>query len=177
MKRILSALFLLCFNVAFTADVNDLDPELVKKLKDLNHSKPAETEIIKDKTLEKRVGDFNEKVMPDLLNRVKEYRGRIASEYGYEDKQDESCYEKRELGEADLFVFISSSVPEETLKTYADGMKKLPGAVMVLNGVIGGASKIMPTVDLITRISCGKNVDELKKDNTDCKMVRADINL
>lgn len=177
MKKILLPLFILFFNCAVYAEtVQDLNPELVNKLHELNQTKQAQTEVIKNTDMSKRVTDFGNKDMPDLLNRVQEYNSKLSSDFGYEDDSEKTCYEKRELGEISLYVFISSSIPEETLKTYAADLKKLPGAVMVLNGVIGGASKIMPTVDLISRISCGKNVSELKTENSDCTMARTDIN-
>jgi len=177
MKKILLPLFILFFSTAvFAESVKDLNPELVNKLHELNKTKQAQTEVIKDTDISKRVTDFGNNDMPNLLNKVQDYKSKLSSDFGYEDDSEKTCYEKRELGEISLYVFISSSIPEETLKTYATDLKNISGAVMVLNGVIGGASKIMPTVDLIARISCGKNVNELKTKNADCTMARTDIN-
>lgn len=177
MKKILLPLLILFFSSAAYAEaVKDLNPELVKKLKELNKTKQAQTDIIKSPEMEKRVTEFNNDAMPQLLNKVQQYKGKIASDLGYDEDPEKTCYEKRELGEISLYVFISSSVPEETLQTYAADLKKIPSSVMVLNGVIGSISYIMPTVDLISRISCGKNVNDLKTENSDCAMARTDIN-
>jgi len=50
-----------------------------------------------------------------------------------------------------VYVFVSSSVPLQTLRNYAADMAALEGydAVMVFRGFVGGAGKIGPTARLI----------------------------
>lgn len=174
MKKTLLALLLLCFR-AFAEEPQSLNPDLVKKLHDLKKAEPIEIPVIKDSGLEKKVSDFEKNGMPELLDNVRAWKSKLAAGFGY-DEPEETCYEQKNLGDIELYVFISSSMPEETLSHYASELKKIPSAVMVLNGTVGSISYIMPTVNLLTRISCGKNVDELKEENVDCMIVRTDLN-
>lgn len=177
MKIILSALFVLCFSFGFSDEIKNLSPELTKRLHELKQTKPTNVPIIKNESMEKIVSDFEKHKMPEMLNRVKRYKSDIASKQGYEDNSgEETCYEQKNLGDIELYVFISSSIPESTLKQYASELKKIPSAIMILNGPLGDMSQIMPTVNLLTRISCGKNVNELKEGNTNCPIVRTDLN-
>jgi len=47
-----------------------------------------------------------------------------------------------------LYLFVSSSMPMETLRTYAADLERLgePRAVLVLRGLVGGAQRIGPTL-------------------------------
>jgi conjugal transfer pilus assembly protein TrbC len=174
MKKILLVLLLLCFS-AFAEEPQSLNPDLIKKLHDLKKAGPIEIPVIKDSGLEKKVSDFEKDGMPELLDSVNAWKTKLAEGFGY-DEPEESCYDKKNLGDIELYVFISSSMPEETLSHYASQLKNIPQATMVLNGTVGSISYIMPTVNLLTRISCGKNVDELKEENIDCMIVRTDLN-
>ncbi|MGE4266355.1 MAG: TrbC family F-type conjugative pilus assembly protein [Deferribacterales bacterium] len=174
MKKILLVLLLLCFR-AFAEEPQSLNPDLVKKLHDLKKAEPIEIPIIKDSAIEKKVSDFEKDGMPELLDSVKTWKSKLTEGFGY-DEPEETCYEQKNLGDIELYVFISSSMPEETLRYYASQLKNIPPATMVLNGTVGSISYIMPTVNLLTRISCGKNVDELKEENVDCMIVRTDLN-
>ena len=53
-----------------------------------------------------------------------------------------------------VYLFVSSSIPETTLRTYLAALDKTrdPLAVMVLRGFVGGAAKIKPTMDYMQRI-------------------------
>jgi len=49
-----------------------------------------------------------------------------------------------------MFMFISSSMPVSTLKTYAESMKSIPNTVVfVLRGFVRGVKRIQPTLDFI----------------------------
>jgi len=52
-----------------------------------------------------------------------------------------------------VYVFISSSMPMETLRNYAISIDKGndPNVVMVMRGLIGGISKLIPTMEFIGR--------------------------
>ena len=52
-----------------------------------------------------------------------------------------------------VYVFISSSIPEQTLRAYAIDLEKLgKHAVLVMRGAIGGLKYIKPTAEWSTRI-------------------------
>lgn len=88
---------------------------------------------------------------------------------------EESCLDPQKLGDYRVFVFISSSVPEVTLKNYMRDAVKLKDALLVIRGVIGSADFLKPTQDFITQISCGKKISELKPTDK-CDISRVDIN-
>ncbi len=50
-----------------------------------------------------------------------------------------------------VWILVSSSVPRETLRNYVRDMDRLgdPNVRMVLRGFVGGAKKIMPTLDFV----------------------------
>jgi type-F conjugative transfer system pilin assembly protein TrbC len=91
-------------------------------------------------------------------------------------QEDASCVSPEQVGDPSIYIFISSSVPYETLKNYAETVRALTGdGIMVLNGTIGDPKEIMPTVDFVTKLSCGKSIKELQDDQS-CDMARVDIN-
>ncbi len=51
-----------------------------------------------------------------------------------------------------LYLFISSSMPMDVLRRYAKQAEGLPGAMMVLRGFVGGAGRIKPTVDFMSKV-------------------------
>src|ERR1039457_6910802 len=52
-----------------------------------------------------------------------------------------------------VYIFISSSMPPETLRNYAISVDKVgdPNVVMVMRGMIGGISKMIPTMEFIAK--------------------------
>ncbi len=48
------------------------------------------------------------------------------------------------------YLFISSSMPEVTLRHYAKDMSMVPNASMIMTGFIGGMEKIAPTIQFIS---------------------------
>ncbi len=65
-----------------------------------------------------------------------------------------------------LYVFISSTMPESALRKKVREVSRLSNAVVVLNGFIGGAKKVKPTIEFIANI--------LKKDSA-CKGPQCDL--
>jgi type-F conjugative transfer system pilin assembly protein TrbC len=50
------------------------------------------------------------------------------------------------------YLFISSSVPEATLRNYAKDMSIVPNASMIMIGFVGGMKKMAPTAQFISNI-------------------------
>lgn len=80
-----------------------------------------------------------------------------------------------------VYVFISSSMPAETLRNYAISLDKAgePNVVMVMRGMIGGVSKIRPTMDFIASVLV-KDKECLKKGlsnggNVDCDTFATEV--
>lgn len=63
-----------------------------------------------------------------------------------------------------IYIFISSSIPEETLKSYANAIHKLKdrNITMVLRGCVGGCSKLMPTVQFVQKIIAPSEDNQLQ---------------
>ncbi|NQY62900.1 MAG: conjugal transfer protein TrbC [Alteromonadaceae bacterium] len=65
-----------------------------------------------------------------------------------------------EMGDR-VVLFVSSSMPQSVLRTYARDLSKING-VMILRGFIGGISKMMPTKNWIRKlIVVNKNCDSV----------------
>jgi conjugal transfer pilus assembly protein TrbC len=131
MKRILSALFILCFSVA--------------------HAEMPDNQAMKD-----RAKAFIDQNYGQIQEQIAGYKKRITESAGY---SDETCH--KEIPDKSLYVFISSSMPMATLQAYAADIRHAEGILMVMNGVVGSIDKIMPTIDFTARVSCGKGLDEL----------------
>lgn len=68
-------------------------------------------------------------------------------------------------------LFISSSIPLDVLRKYANQLHAIDGGTMVLNGFIGGSKKMMPTLKFIASIL---NEDAECEDPT-CKKLNVDV--
>jgi len=76
-----------------------------------------------------------------------------------------------------VYIFISSSMPITTIRDTMHLTDEDSRFVYVLRGVIGDGKYIKPTMSYISRLLCGKNVDELTKDDKgDCLFANIDIN-
>jgi hypothetical protein len=89
MKRILSALFILCFSVA--------------------HAEMPDNQAMKD-----RAKAFIDQNYGQIQEQIAGYKKRITESAGY---SDETCH--KEIPDKSLYVFISSSMPMATLQAYA----------------------------------------------------------
>lgn len=76
-----------------------------------------------------------------------------------------------------LVVFVSSSVPLETLRKYASDLEALnePQAVMAMRGFVGGAKKFRPTLEFIWRVIAEDPNLPVLKENTKVRNVSIHI--
>lgn len=166
------------FALVFAADdseligiVNELqkrtEPENNKYQKDINkvyetmkEAKPVEVSIPSYGVFKDEQADIMKRFnLPDI---EKPHEG-------------ESCVDPEQLGDYRVFVFISESVPEVTLKNYMRDAKKRNDILLVMRGVIGSADHLKPTLSFMTKLSCGKEYKDLKPDDG-CAPSRIDIN-
>lgn len=87
--------------------------------------------------------------------KVEEQRRKLAGEMpGREGSAAEPDEAEREGRSGAFYLFVSSSMPLETLRTYAADLARLksPRIVMVLRGFVGGARKIGPTASFIADV-------------------------
>lgn len=77
-----------------------------------------------------------------------------------------------------LYIFISSSIPLETLRAMAADLARLrdPNIIIVLRGFVGGAKLIAPTSTLVAKI-ISNNPECLTAGNTDCTMKPINIEI
>jgi conjugal transfer pilus assembly protein TrbC len=181
MLRILIVFTLLCGialadNRTFTDDLKDLTS-------DNNSYRAQAAEIIEElrKTLENSTiaQDGKELGKEMMADKDKYIDGALASlglEHLQKQREEASCVDPEQVGDPSIYIFISASMPSATLESYAETVRTLTGdGIMVLNGTIGDPQNIMPTVDFVTKLSCGKSLKELQKDQS-CDMARVDIN-
>ncbi|HEY6874231.1 MAG TPA: type-F conjugative transfer system pilin assembly protein TrbC [Geobacteraceae bacterium] len=83
---------------------------------------------------------------------------------------------KGRLGKSErVYLFLSSSMPLETVRNYAASVSRLrdPRVIMVMRGFVGGMTKIQPTIDFVSNV--------LKEDpscafaDTECRMRPANL--
>lgn len=87
--------------------------------------------------------------------RVEEQRRKLAGALpGREENAAEPDEAEREGRSGAFYLFVSSSMPVETLRTYAADLARLksPRIAMVLRGFVGGARKIGPTAAFIADV-------------------------
>ena len=121
------------------------------------------------KEAEKTYREFQEKVMPEVetwKNRLKYENGRIILRDTPKNKTPEANFTRRHFLTEDerIYVFISSSMPKETLKNYASSIDRLKDSriIMVLRGCIGGCRKLMPTAHFVQSIVAPSEKEQLQ---------------
>ncbi|ADD67385.1 type-F conjugative transfer system pilin assembly protein TrbC [Denitrovibrio acetiphilus DSM 12809] len=166
MKVILLALFTLCSSFVSAETLKET-------IDDIKKSAKPDISLPDNQEMREKAKAFIDTGYDALMNKVSEYKKQIAESNGYEIDKDETCHS--ELPDKSLYIFISSSMPEKTLQNYSATARDLEGSLLVINGVIGSIEQIMPTVDFVARISCGKGLADLTEDTT-CDMAKVDIN-
>lgn len=113
----------------------------------------------------------------DIKSIMKNYSKELGIK-DYEKKLEENaCQSKEDLGDNRFFIFISESMPKETLKKYADDLKRLKTGYMVLNGTVGDPKFFKPTINFILEFTCGVTMNDLLENKNKCNNIpRVDIN-
>jgi len=113
--------------------------------------------------------EFQEKVMPEAevwKNRFLYENGRlILRDTPRKETPDADVTKRHFLAEDErIYVFISSSMPKETLKNYASSIDRLKDSriIMVLRGCIGGCRKLMPTAHFVQSIVAPSEKEQLQ---------------
>lgn len=102
-----------------------------------------------------------------------------ASYYPDSSKAKAENKEKSERLPADerVYIFVSSSMPMQTIRNYIDSVVKLndPNIQVVMRGFIGGVSKIGPTISFIS--AAIKDNAACNETREKCTVKRANINI
>lgn len=190
MLRVLIIFILLC-GVAFADNRTLAKPSgsITDDLKNLTGEKNSYRDLaskliqeLKNSMKDNPVADEGRELGKEMMSNKDKYIDSALASLGMEDlretvkNQDTGCVDPEQVGDPSIYIFISASVPSATLENYAETVRALNGdGIMVLNGTIGDPKEIMPTVDFVTKLSCGKTIKELQKDQS-CDMARVDIN-
>jgi len=121
------------------------------------------------KEAEKTYREFQEKVMPEAetwKNRLQYENGHITLRDTPKNKTPEANVTRRHFLAEDerIYVFISSSMPKDTLKNYASSIDRLKDSriIMVLRGCIGGCRKLMPTAHFVQSVVAPSEKEQLQ---------------
>lgn len=110
---------------------------------------------------------------PEWKARMKEMQRAAAAPLGIDVENEQATRKKRAGAKDRLYVFISKTIPLETLRNYARDLEKVPGGVMVLRGFIENGRKLAPTARFVASI--------LRKDRDceglQCEMRRVEIQI
>ena len=93
---------------------------------------------------------FQEKITSESQRIKQSLFGKFTQQNGFGESDENMCLDRLNEDEK-IYLFISSSVPLSTLRTYVRDLDKLndPNIVVVLRGFVGGMQKIRPTLEFI----------------------------
>ncbi len=88
----------------------------------------------------------------------------------------EHLFPDRLLNSEKVFLFISSSMPEQTLRAYAQDLDRLgdPNFVLVLRGFVDNMQKARPTLDFLEKLLVRESGCRLGKDKA-CDLFKVSI--
>lgn len=148
----------------------DNNSEYFKKLSNMNM-------LGDNSSVKKQITKIEEVIKnTDIKSIIKNYSKELEIK-DYEKKLEENaCQSEEDLGDNKFFVFISESMPKETLKKYADDLKRLKTGYMILNGTVGDPKSFKPTINFILEFACGITMNDLTTENKCNDIPRVDIN-
>ena len=159
MKKLIITLFL---SILLTASQANNAPILPKNVK--AHKIPQEEIDRINKFLNsKEIAIYKQKIKKIInsksyqTNRTKAF-AQVKRSLNIPVTQDQSISGHR------FYLFVSSTIPEKNLRSYARQLAQIPNAKLVLRGFIGGAKKMAPTLKFIKKSSkknpfCSKGIN------------------
>ena len=163
------------FIVAADENVNGIDKVNLAIQRAIEAEKNIQLPVQKDQG-GKFKETFNSDKLFDSVEKEKERLGKklnpdSSTAKGKTEKSsiEEKSSAPRFSSEERVYLFISESVPEDTLRVYAKDIAKLPheNSFFVMRGFVGGMKNFKPTIDFIQRI-------RLKKKSCDFKSVQCE---
>lgn len=156
MKRalLIYSVFATC---AFSYDVNELVAKMQGRVGDPNIKAISQTTTPEmQQQMEKFKGTYQNKLsdIQEWQDKMDYVDGRVV----FKEKSVVKKKDTRALGifnnEERIYIFMSSSVPRETIMEYAKTINKygLTNIVMVMRGCIGGCEKVKPTIQYLRDI-------------------------
>ena len=182
MKILYLLLFLFFSSLVFSSEIgipeqSAIDKkrfeERVKKISD----KASELRLTHDDKISETEQVINSE---EYLKRKNELSQKVALSMGFdsEEKTKDQAIKTiiRPLPEGhNPILFISSSMPDYIIHRYAKDLDKL-GGTMILRGTLGGISKLMPTIQFISKIS-KINMDCIDTTTKTCKRYNIEVRI
>jgi conjugal transfer pilus assembly protein TrbC len=152
--------------------------DLKKNLKVPENLHEKKGQEIAEKTYQQYLSrEFQEKLQAET-DRLKEgvFKKPIEEYYSDSSKEIEKTKGKLQPTER-IYIFISSSVPIQTLRNYASSLDRLgdPNIVMVMRGFVDGMKYIRPTINFISDILRKDPSCDMTKQK--CETYRADFQI
>lgn len=113
--------------------VNDLSHQLNKRTKTYQ----SNVKKLVDQTINNKAWKFKQAQLIKGLNKELDV-----------DNEDN----KKTLSGHRLYLFVSSSMPKDKMRTYARQLQKYPNSKMIMRGFIGGSKKMQPTMAYIKSV-------------------------
>lgn len=118
-------------------------PSLPRTDKTTTDAATATGNVIYSPEYQNKIDKEKEKLLRGVF---KKYQPDSGS--NYYDQTDVSKIPK----DSRIYIFVSSSMPVETIRAYASDLGRLNGGTLVLRGFVGSAKKITPTMDFIASV-------------------------
>ena len=143
------------FDIDSIGDINDRGDKLSKKLTIPVNPFAGEGEKKAKETNDFfRSGEFQKRVSAEQERLKREIFGGRIQEY-YQGAPEAAAAMAGELPANErIYIFISSSIPRETLRNYVRDVARLkdPNVKLVMRGLIGGVKYIKPTMRFVSGI-------------------------
>ena len=143
------------FDIDSIGDVNDRGEKLSKSLTiPANPFAGEGAKRAKETSDFFRSGEFQKRIAAEQERLKREIFGGRIQEY-YQGAPDAAAAMAGELPPNErIYIFISSSIPKETLRNYVRDVTKLrdPNVKLVMRGLIGGVKYIKPTMRFVSGI-------------------------
>lgn len=140
MRTLVFLLVLFCDFAMASPQVSQEDLKSAKSIMDnmINNSKQPE--------IQRAANKINEIYESDKFQRdMKTYQDQMVSSFGFEKKTEKDQVDRPQLVNDQLVLFVSSSMPLQTLRAYARDLAKV-GGVMMLRGGVNGFSSVKDTM-------------------------------
>ena len=120
---------------------------------------------------------FQEQISSETARIKQSFTGSFFQQNRKEEGEEKMCMDRLSDSEK-IVLFISSSMPVNTLRTYVRDLERLhePNLVMVLRGFVDGMKKIQPTLDFLEQILVKDRNCCLSRGDR-CEMFQADIRI
>lgn len=127
-------------------------------------------------SIKERVNDLMTRIQsPEWKEKLKEAQKRAMDMFGIAEPTKEAVVDDAKIaGTTDrLYIFVSQSMPLETLRTYAMDSEHIPGAMLVMRGFVKDGQQMGPTIEFFSQVVR----QDPRCTAKDCPLRAVDINI